>query len=140
MSSKKWLKKPNAKNTPHFQIANIPVIEYDNCKPIFSFQHMKYGKQHCLSICQKSDRAAVAARLVRISQKTWKELKSEPKEGIGFEEISRNSLNQGVAIPSPVTPETLITAFRFSESGRMVGFRQGKVFHVVAVGANLYSH
>lgn len=140
MSKKKWLKKPKAKNTPLFQTANIPAPEYDNRKPVFSFQHMRYGKKHCLSICEKSDRAAIASRLVRISQKTWRELKSEPKEGIGFEEISRKSLNQGVTVPQFVTPETIVTAFRFSESGRMVGFRQAEVYHVIAVGSNLYPH
>lgn len=126
---------PHSKSTKHFNVSdNKPALTYDDFKPVFSFHYMPYGQKNCLSKCDKKSRSSVVNKLVRLSQKTWDAIKSEPKEGLGWEIIPRDQFK--VSLPKNITPEVPIIVFRFSDSGRMAGFRDKDIYHIVLVSPN----
>lgn len=110
----------------------------DLSKPIFSFHYMVYGSSTCLSKCEKNIKSSLSDTLIRLSQSTWKEIKSKPKESLGFETIPRERFKK--PFPANITPEVTIIVFRFSGSGRMAGFRRKDTYHIVQIGPqhNLY--
>lgn len=131
----KLFKKLQSKSTKNFKVLeDKPTEKFDNFKPIFSFHYMPYGQKNCLSKCDKEARSFIASRLVRLSQLTWSAIRSEPKDGLGFEIIPRDQLK--ISIPKSITPEVPILIFRFSAVGRIAGFRDKDIYHIVLVGPN----
>ncbi len=134
------LKKLHSKSGKHFQVSDDaePLIDYDSLQPTFSFRYMSYGSATCLSKCNKEIKSSIAVKLLRLSQLTWKDITSQPKEGNGFEPMPRERFKK--PLPQTITPDVRIIVFRFSDSGRMAGFRSKDTFHIVQVGPhhNLY--
>lgn len=136
-------KKPKSKETKHFRIKNEipqPKINYDDNPPIFSFRHMQYGGYCCLSRCDRDDKASVAKTLVELSQFPWKEIECKRRETFGYEPIPREEFKVSLPLPPFVTPEVPLKVFRHSESGRIAGYRNNDVYHILVVGDNLYNH
>ena len=136
--SKKFVTIP-ANSSENFKTPDIePHIDHDTLKPIFSFHYMSYGSKTCLSKCDKQSKAFIVSKLLKLSQFTWERIKSEPRDKLGFEEISREQFK--VPIPKIRTPEVPLLVFRFSDTGRMAGFRDKDIYHIIAVGPhhNLY--
>lgn len=130
MRKKKRFFKSLPTDTSHFKA--LPP-NYDAHKPAFSFHDMRYRGQGCLSQCTKESKSAIADRLLELSQLTWKEIHSNPKEGLGYEPIPNNRFK--VSLPPSVTPEVRLLVFRFSHPGRIAGYRKQDILHIVAVGA-----
>lgn len=116
------------KKTPNFTVA---PPNYDDLKPAFSFRDMQYQGKVCLSTCDDKSKAAIADRLLRLSQLTWKQIHSLPKDKLGYEPIPYDSFK--VTLPLTFTKETTLLVFRFSAAGRMAGYRINDTFHIVAV-------
>ena len=121
---------PQSKNTLHISVPPIP--DYDSLKPDFSFHDIRYRKKGCLSNCEMKAKASVVDLLFNISQFTWKEIHSKPKEHYGYEKISAKDFKFPLA--PTVTKETKLLVFRFSEPGRIAGYRMKNILHIVAVG------
>lgn len=134
------LKKLHLKSGKFFQVPKDTesIPDPDLSKPIFSFHYMAYGSSTCLSKCEKNIKSSISDTLVRLSQFTWKAIKSKPKDSLGFEAIPRERLKK--SLPPSITPDVTIIVFRFSDSGRMAGFRRKDTFHIVQIGPqhNLY--
>lgn len=130
-------KKNKIRNIPskggiHFSPPAIePPKDYNSNKPAFSFRYMNYGGKKCLSKCDKESKSSISDTLLRLSQLTWKEIISKPKTGLGFEEISYEQFKN--SLPKSVTPDVSMFVFRFSSSGRMAGFRDRDIYHIVQV-------
>lgn len=139
MSKGKEFKKIKPKDSTLFKIKGMDtVVSYDKSKPVFSLHNMKYGGDNCISNCSEESRSAIIHRLLRICQYTWEELKSKSKHGLGFEPIPQGRFK--VPFPQMVTEDVPILVSRYSDAGRMAGFRINDIYHIVLVGEDLYSH
>lgn len=112
--------------------------QYDEHHPLFSLEHL--DNKYCISRCDTANKAQFAEALRKISQFTWKDLKSKPRHALGFEKIKKTSMN--VAIPHVVTADTIIIAFRFNGKKPMVGFRKKDIFYIIWLDRNfsVYKH
>ena len=111
----------------------------DHSPPNFRLRGMKNG--FSTEDCEKDERASFASRLYQLSRSKWSELRQMPRHGQGFETIPRNAINDG--IPSEITDDITILAFRFHGKAPMVGYRsRDGVFDIVWLDRSftLYDH
>ena len=120
--------------------AQSAPIDLDRLPPIFSFEHMRAGNGYSVDCCDAEHRAALAARLFKLSQMTWLNIKNSPRHGLGTEKIARSSIR--APIPQKVTEDASLLALRYNGKAAMVGYRDGRVFYVVFLDHtfDLYSH
>jgi len=139
MAKRQGFKSPKNKKSKRFKVDNLKKPpNYDLSKPIFSFKHMKYQGHYCISMCEGDEKSFIIDTLLRFSQLTWREIKRLPKQ-FGFEKMPPYRFK--VALPQILTPEVPILVARYGgEGGRLAGFRNKDVYHVVLVGKDLYPH
>lgn len=129
---KNKLRKLKAKSGPRFRPLDKELhIDYNSFKPAFSFRHMNYGHGKCLSRCDHDSKSSISSTLLRLSQLTWSQIFLEPKEGLGCEKIANDRFKE--ALPPIITPDVTVLVFRFSGAGRMAGFRNNDIYHIVQV-------
>lgn len=128
-----------SKNAKHFKDINqSSVINHDLEKPIFSFRNMQYGSSCCISKHEDEKKALMMSTLLRLSQRTWREIRSLPKKQ-GFELIPQDRFK--VTFPRNITPDTTILVAQYDgDGGRFAGYRDKDVYHIVLVGKDLYNH
>jgi hypothetical protein len=115
---------------PKLKTHETKDIADDSHRPVFSFHYL--NKDYCISKCEKPEKVGLADALRKLSQFPWSELKGVQAHGLGYERIDRKDMR--VAIPSQITNDIDIIAFRFSGKKPMVGYRDArdrKLFHVV---------
>jgi hypothetical protein len=107
-------------------------------KPLFSLEYLN-GK-HCLSKCEKKEKAAFADTLHRLSQIPWAEIMSAPRRGLGHEKIAKKQIK--AAIPKHIKDDTNFIAFRFFGKAPMIGYKKDRVFYVLWLDRTLkvYNH
>jgi hypothetical protein len=138
MGKGKDFKRPYLKSSSRFQVKETSPVEYDLEKPIFSLRYMPYRGPCCITQFTEEKKSVILERLLRLSQSTWRELKRLPREN-GFEPIPNNRFK--VPLPPILTEEVTILVVRFDgDGGRLAGFRDKDIYHVVLAGKNLYSH
>jgi hypothetical protein len=138
MAKGKEFKKINNRTSQRFQTENIePTPNYDFNKPIFSLKHMRYQGDHCISKCETDIKSLIIDTLLRLSQFTWSQLKTFPKN-TAFEQLPHHRFK--APFPPIVTPEVPILVVRYDDGGRIAGFRERDIFHVILAGKDLYSH
>lgn len=71
---------------------------------------------------------------------TWIQIRGAHRHGLGTEKIEKSAIK--VPIPTVVTEDVSLLAFRFSGKAPMVGFRERDVFHVLWFDRDysLYKH
>lgn len=90
--------------------------------PAFCFRHIVPG-----SFPQEQRRkVAIANTLYKLGQLSWGEIQLAPCDGAGHETITR--LNQ--QLPIVLSPDTPILSFHCTRDGRMIGYRDGKIFYI----------
>ncbi len=101
--------------------------------------NMLQGK-YCLSSCEQEERAAFADTLHKLSKLTWAQIMTSGRHACGCEIISRDSLKFN--LPSTVTDDVHILAFRFHGRAAMLGYRDGRAYHVLALDRDFtaYGH
>lgn len=106
--------------------------------PTFSLRYI--SKDFSLADCTKDEKAAFADTLHKLSQMTWSQINSSGRHGSGYEKISRVSIK--ASIPSHITEDVNLIAFRFCGKAPMVGYRDGVTFYVIWIDRNftLYKH
>lgn len=136
--SKKGLKATKEKGS-RFSARTTDQESTEQQPPYFSLRYVSDNK-YCISGCELHDKAAFANTLRKLSQLTWVEIKQQPRHALGFEKISRSSINAG--IPPHIKEDVQFIAFRFSGKKPMVGYRDGAVFHIVwfDYDFSLYDH
>jgi hypothetical protein len=133
------LKKLRTKDTPHISLKEELPPDYNSKKPIFSFRYMKYQSNNCVSRCDENTKASIIETLVKLSQLTWNQIISTPSKGLGCESI--NCAQFRVTLPTLITPDVKnLNVFRYSDVGRIAGYRETDIYHVLVVGSNLYKH
>ena len=96
--------------------------------PHFAFDEMVVG--YCIADCDRDLKAAFADALWSRSKMTWLDITLAPRHGLGSEQIRRGSIK--VPIPRTVTEDVdHFLAVRFQGLAPMVGYRVGRVFHVL---------
>lgn len=107
-------------------------------RPKFSLEYLV--KDFCLTRCETVEKASFADAIYQLAQLSWAQINNAPRHGVGFEKISRSAIDSG--IPSVITEDTNIIAFRFYGKAPMVGFRRDDTFYVVWLDRefSLYDH
>ncbi|MEO5372870.1 MAG: hypothetical protein H7840_01180 [Alphaproteobacteria bacterium] len=109
-------------------------------KPHFSLEHLAVGDDFDLTACNQQGRAEFAVAIRDRSRMTWAEIMRAPRQGLGFEKIG--SLNVTIPGTVPADKRGRIVAFRFGQLARFLGYRDGRVFHVLWIdpAGRCYSH
>jgi len=138
MGRKKKINQREAGKGKRFVPHDAEKKSYDQQEPVFSLTQIR--KDFCISKCGKDEKAAFADTLHRLSQKTWAEIKSSHRHGIGFEKIDRRSIKSG--IPEHLREDVNFIAFRFYGKAPMVGYRDKRIFHILWIDREfkLYKH
>jgi len=117
----------------------VGATTHQNQKPHFSLEFVV--NSHCITRCEKADRASFANKLRKISELTWQQLRDAPAHGLGYEPIPREGIRQ--KIPSNVTDDVAsFFSFRFAGKKAMVGYRTERTFHILWFDRafNVYDH
>lgn len=85
-----------------------------------------------MSKCAQKSKSSISDTLLRLSQLTWEEIICKPREKYGYETIPQSQFK--CPLPREVTPDISMYIFRFSDAGRMAGFRDKDIYHVVQIG------
>ena len=119
--------------------AALPV-DPDKLPPVFSFEYMQGGTGYSVDCCNRDHRAALSARLFKLSQMTWLDIRQAPRHGLGTEKIARDAIK--AAIPARVTEDADLLALRYNGLHPMVGFRDGRTFNVLFIDhtMDVYPH
>ncbi len=139
MVKRKDFKRLQPKSGKRFQVEQLePPIDYNKLQPIFSLKHMIYQGRCCISRCEREEKSLILDSIQRLSQSIWNEIRGWRKE-VGFEKMPHYRFR--VPLPPIVTPDVSILVTRYDgKGGRMAGFREKDIFHIVLVGKDLYSH
>ena len=108
-----------------FKIPEVSKPNPDSLTPRFCLSLMKDGG--CLSECTKDEQAAFADTLRRLSKLTWGEIRQAGRHGIGYEKIEKVNFT----LPSQVTDDVTLIAFRFCAKAPMIGYRNQEVLHIL---------
>lgn len=131
MSKKNKSIKITQQQTPKIKLPPATNIDWDALKPAFSFREMQYCGKACLSQCDKQAKLEVVGLILKISQLTWRTIQSQSRNKLGYEVIPYNQFR--IALPKVVTEDTNLCVFRFSLSGRVIGYRIQDILHIVAI-------
>ncbi|MBW8020051.1 hypothetical protein E0H95_02260 [Pseudomonas syringae pv. tomato] len=121
--------------------ARPTTVELDDSEtkpPVFSFEYLQHG--WCVQDCQQDERSKMLDKLRRLSSLTWRDIRQQDRHHLGSEIIDRGSIN--ASIPSFLTDDVKLLAFRAFDRAAMVGYRSGRIFHVLWVDRTftLYDH
>lgn len=132
------LKQPGLESGQRVSVAPEFSEKPEQRPPEFSFRYVQ--RAHCISQCDRDEKAALVDKLHRLSNLTWGQIKQQDRHGLGFEKISRHSIR--AAAPQHVTPDVDLIAFRFSGMKPMVGYRREATFFVLWLDRDftLYDH
>ncbi len=132
-------KKPQKDNTRYKEPVRQET-DYNLNKPIFSFYHLPYGREYCLSKCEQDEKSEFVHKLLMISQLAWKDIYAQGRKKLGLEHIPIDQFHAS-SFPDIVTPDIeKLMVFTYSHGGRMAGMRKYDIFHVLLVGEDLYPH
>ena len=128
----KFREKTECRNCPHF-------VNFNREPVTFSLKFMDQGK-YGVSSCEHEDMEAFLRTMHKLSQLTWEKVISTNRHKLGCEYIEQKSIH--ASMPSCITPDIRLMAFRFSGMKPMVGFRIRDTFYVVWLDRDfsLYKH
>ena len=136
-------KKPKKREQLQPKTSKIPTPTIseqnnDDKPPIFSLEYMVAG--YSVADCNHEQKAAFASALWERSKMTWREIRTSNRHGLGSEVINRGSIQP--AIPASVPEDVRFLSLRFHGMAPMIGFREGRVLHIVWLDHNytVYSH
>ena len=106
--------------------------------PVFSCEFLQHG--WCIQDCERDKRAKMLDRLRILGKLSWKQIRQDDRHRYGTEIIQRSSIKS--PIPSFVTPDTKLIAFRAYGLVAMVGYKSDRVFNVLWIdrARKLYDH
>jgi len=108
--------------------------------PAFSFEHLQ--RSHCISeMPDHSERGLLLEAFRKLGTMTWAQINSCHRHGLGYERMPFEKIH--APRPSCISDDTNLLVFRWKGKLPFVGFREGRVFHVLWVEVNfgdLYDH
>ena len=134
--SKNRFRSPVPASGKNIKTPQVPLENTDLQPPLFSFEHMVDG--FCVKSCQQVERSEFALSLHKRGKLSWRDIRHSGRHQLGFEKIERLR----VPLPVKVTPDVKIIAFRFHGKKPMLGYRDGRVFHIIWVDPKMktYKH
>lgn len=140
----KWIKTPEYNRDAQFK-ANIASSKGQLSKnTIFCFKYIdnEYDADNlCGSRTQNKFQKAFIKKIQKISQITIAEVRSDDKYGFGYELLDVDQLKKD--IPNSITEDIgKVNVFRFGGDGRIVGYYNKSIFHILFVDPHLklYDH
>lgn len=135
---RKQLKQRHSSNGKRLKTSSTPTSSTQSQTPLFCLNMLK--GRYCLSHCEQEERAAFADTLHKLSKLTWAQILTSGRHASGCEIISRDSLR--FDLPTTVTDDVRILAFRFHSRSPMLGYRNGRTYHVLALDRDFtaYDH
>jgi hypothetical protein len=131
------IKPPKVKGSRNL---SAPSIQPDtsNDPPAFCFRYLVSGYR--ITDCTNEQKIALAATLHGLTQRTWNDFRREDRHKRGSEKIARTSLR--FPVPAHITPDVQILAFRFCGMAPMLGYRSGRILHVICIDPKMegYRH
>lgn len=121
------------------KVEKEPLKEND-LKPLFSFEKMPERSGYSVDCCSSQEGAQVVGRMFKLGTMTWGQINQSGRHALGTEKIARSDIQ--VPIPPSVTKDATLLAFRYNGKKPMVGYREGRIFHVLWIDHNftLYRH
>ena len=106
--------------------------------PVFCLHYLK--GDYCLSKCDKDEKATLSDTLHQLCRLTWGQIAVASRKGVGYEIISRKALKTG--LPPHISDDVNLLAFRFCGNKPMIGYREGRIFHILFLDRDftLYDH
>lgn len=101
----------------------------DHESPVYCFRYL--DSDFHVAHCEQADQAALARTLVAMSQLTWGQLRDAGRHGKGFEHLPQDQVR--IKIPRHITPDVRLLVFRFSGIKAMLGYRDGRTLHILAL-------
>lgn len=105
-----------------------------------SFTKMPIHSKYSIEKLDKDNLVCLIKQLRTLSQMTWADIKRSSRHKLGTEIINRNSLKE--KLPADLSDDIKILAFRYNDKRPFVGYRRGKIFHILYVDHDytLYNH
>lgn len=107
--------------------------------PVFCFKYL--SPDYNIDSCEINDKKELIEKIVQLSQMTWNQIKTSPKNGLGSEKISVKSIKPG--IPSFITEDVeFLLALRYYGKKAVIGHRNKFIFHVIFIDRDftVYDH
>jgi len=108
----------------------------DEFVPWFSLEHVQPG--YCVTDCQQQEKAACLDKLRRLARMTWTQIKLSDRQGMSFEIIAASSMK--VPLPAVIPRDGIRSTYFNGKNCRLVGFREGQVFHIVWIDRDLSTY
>jgi hypothetical protein len=112
----------------------------DNDGIVFSFQFLQKKYDLDNKSLSKDNKIQLLKKLVGISKTSWSSLVLKDKKS-GFERLNKNAIS---SLPSIITDDIdKLYVLRFaSQECRLIGFRQGNIYHILYIDPDLslYKH
>ncbi|MDX2267706.1 MAG: hypothetical protein NW208_06340 [Bryobacter sp.] len=118
------LKSPDPNRGRKFA-APAEAPNFDQQPPAFCFRYLVKG--YGIEDCNDQEKVSLADTLWQLSQRRWLDLIMSSRHGSGCEKINNLKVPRPPAIPEDVS----YLAFRFHKMAPMVGFREGRMFHIL---------
>lgn len=118
-----------------------PSNDDDDCVA-FSFKDLQDHYSFDTAKCDHQLRLDLLSKLRVISQKSWNELEKAGKRA-GFESLAIGELKVEISSKVALKGVNKLHVLRFnSQNSRLIGYRLGRVFHILFIDPNLelYSH
>ena len=135
------MKRDRSSKTPFDKAVGSASSENpDTMPPVFSFEKMSDGSGYSVNCCDQENQAAAMRSLFKLSRMKWQDIRNAPRHGLGTEKIDRTSLE--IAIPKGISEDVTFIAIRYHGKRPMVGYRDGRTFHVIWLDHNFsaYKH
>lgn len=133
-------RRPSPEGSGRLAPPHLAADDTNTLKPHFSLEHLAPDSDFNMAKCGLHDRAEFALALRDRSQMTWAEIMQAPRKGLGCEKIGTLKVRIPSAVPRDKHDK--IVAFRFGQLARFLGFRDGRVFHVLWIdhAGKAYDH
>ncbi len=125
MAGKRVTARP--KGGPRIKLPTTPPQSPQTQTPVFALEHMQ--SPYCVDNLNQAQQAAFAQAMWMRSRMIWLDITLAPRHGLGQEDIARGDLNP--SIPKHITDDVDFIALRFWGKAPMVGYRDGRIFHVI---------
>lgn len=131
------IKSPETKQGRPITTPEIPV-DTGREPPAFCFRHLIGGYR--IPDCNQNEKAALSDTLHQLTQRTWNDLIQQDRHKRGCEKISQSALK--ISLPGNITPDQPLLVFRFCGKAPMIGFRSGRILHVICIDPKFkaYTH
>lgn len=104
-----------------------PTPDHNHEPPAFCFRYLVAG--HGIVECTSQEKISLINTIWQLSQRSWLELILSGRHGSGCEKINAAALRVGR--PAFLSEEVTFLSFRFCAKAPMIGFREGRTFHVL---------